>query len=270
MGLYRNVAAQKIAVYAHDTAADAPKTGDAANITAQISKDFGAAAATNDVNPTELDATDHPGIYVFDLTQAETEADNLIISAVSGTANIRLDPVQVFTDDQSKYGVVDMGTAQAATGTTLQLRSAAGFADDELNGATILITGGSAGVGQRAIITDYAGATDTATVPTWTTTPTGTITYKIFGSASGMSAADIGDAVRTELTTELALIQAIDDFIDTEIAAILAAVDTEVAAIKTTTDQLTFTVANQLDANVQAVNDVALEGDGSATPWGPA
>lgn len=97
MGLQKNVASQKIAVYAHDTANDVPKTGDAANITAQISKDFGTPAATNDTNPTELDATDHPGIYVFDLTQAETNAENVLLSAVSSTADILLDPVQVFT-----------------------------------------------------------------------------------------------------------------------------------------------------------------------------
>jgi hypothetical protein len=65
------------------------------------------------------------------------------------------------------------------------------------------------------------------------------------------------------------LIDAIDDFVDTEMAAVLAAVDTEVAAIKAKTDSLTFTVANVLDANLQRVNDVALVGDGSATPWGP-
>jgi hypothetical protein len=38
-------------------------------------------------------------------------------------------------------------------------------------------------------------------------------------------------------------------YLDTEVAAILAAVDTEVAAVKAKTDQLTFTVANQVDAN---------------------
>lgn len=91
-------------------------------------------------------------------------------------------------------GIIDIGTAQGATGTTLQLRSAAAFADDELNGATVVITGGSAGVGQRRIITDYVGSTDTATVPTWTTTPTGTITYIIFASAPAEGVAQTGDA----------------------------------------------------------------------------
>lgn len=80
--------------------------------------------------------------------------------------------------------IVDQGTAQSATGTTLVLRAAAGFADDELNGATVTITGGTTGVGQSRVITDYVGATDTATVDTWATTPTGTIAYKITGTAT--------------------------------------------------------------------------------------
>lgn len=79
----------------------------------------------------------------------------------------------------SPLGIVDQGTAQAATSTTLQLRSADTFADSELNGAYVFITGGTTGVGQVAQITSYTGSTDTATVPTWTTTPTGAITYKV-------------------------------------------------------------------------------------------
>ena len=55
------------------------------------------------------------------------------------------------------------------------------------------------------------------------------------------------------------------------IAAINAAVDTEVAAIKAKTDQLVFSVANQVDANVQSVNEVTVTGDGQpGTEWGPA
>jgi hypothetical protein len=53
-------------------------------------------------------------------------------------------------------------------------------------------------------------------------------------------------------------------------AANLATVDTVVDAVKVQTDKLTFTVANQIDANVQSINDKALTGDGSTgTPWGP-
>jgi hypothetical protein len=99
------------------------------------------------------------------------------------------------------------------------------------------------------------------------------------------------DAAKTAATQ--ASVTVIDDFLDTEIAAILAKtnnlpsdpadasdiaasfttvnatlatlsgyVDTEVSAIKAKTDQLTFTTANELDANVQRINNVTITGDG--------
>jgi hypothetical protein len=44
----------------------------------------------------------------------------------------------------------------------------------------------------------------------------------------------------------------------------------DVGAIKTKTDSLTFTVANQVDANIQSVNDVTVTGTGAAgDEWGP-
>lgn len=44
----------------------------------------------------------------------------------------------------------------------------------------------------------------------------------------------------------------------------------DVTAIKAKTDSLTFTVANQVDSNVQYVNDTQVTGNGqSGTEWGP-
>jgi len=97
MALYKNVAGQKVAVFAWDTANSTEKTGDAGNITAQISKDGGATAASNDANPTELDATDAPGVYIFDLTQAESNADLFVLFAKSSTADIKIEPVVIYT-----------------------------------------------------------------------------------------------------------------------------------------------------------------------------
>jgi hypothetical protein len=42
----------------------------------------------------------------------------------------------------------------------------------------------------------------------------------------------------------------------------IATVDNVVDAIKVQTDKLTFTVANQIDSNVQSINDVTITGDG--------
>lgn len=97
MAIFKNIDNQKLFIYAYDTTNEEAKTGDAANITAQISLDGGASAATNDTNPTELDSTDHPGIYYFDLTQAETNTDVFVVTAVSSTADIEIDPVTVYT-----------------------------------------------------------------------------------------------------------------------------------------------------------------------------
>ncbi len=45
--------------------------------------------------------------------------------------------------------------------------------------------------------------------------------------------------------------------------------DLLIDGIKAKTDSLTFTVGNQVDANIQYINDTAVTGDGDATPWGP-
>jgi hypothetical protein len=99
--IYKNVASQKIGVFAYDSSDGSAKTGDAGNITAYISLDFAAPAQTNDVNPTELDATNAPGWYVFDLTQGETNAEVIILAAQSATADILIEQVQVVTQDAS-------------------------------------------------------------------------------------------------------------------------------------------------------------------------
>ena len=99
MSYIKNKAGQKIGLIANNSTTGLPQTGDAANITAKISKDFGAAASVSDTNPTELDAVNFPGVYVFDLTQSETNADVLTIKATSTTANVSLEIKTIETAD---------------------------------------------------------------------------------------------------------------------------------------------------------------------------
>jgi hypothetical protein len=75
------------------------------------------------------------------------------------------------------------GTAQSGTATTIVLAAALAAADDAFNGCVIRITGG-AGSGQRRLITDYTGASDTATInKAWDTNPDNTSTYSIDAAA---------------------------------------------------------------------------------------
>jgi hypothetical protein len=73
-------------------------------------------------------------------------------------------------------------------------------------------------------------------------------------SAIGMAAANMDTQLGT-LATQTS-VNTIDDFLDTEIAA-----------IKAKTDSLTFTQTGHVDANVQRINDVTITGDGSTTPF---
>jgi hypothetical protein len=49
----------------------------------------------------------------------------------------------------------------------------------------------------------------------------------------------------------------------------LVSLGSTIGAISAKTVKMTFTSGNDLDVNIQKVNDVALTGNGSTTPWGP-
>lgn len=86
-------------------------------------------------------------------------------------------------------GVTDCGTAVSADADELVLRTAAAFADNEVIGQTALISGGTTGVGQSITVVDNTGVGDILNIGAWpATTPTGTITYYLFGTASATSA----------------------------------------------------------------------------------
>ena len=74
-------------------------------------------------------------------------------------------------------------------------------------------------------------------------------------AANVMTAAAAAADLTTELQSGLAT------------ASALSTVDSTTTAIKAKTDKLTFTSGNDLDANIQKINDVAITGDGSGTPF---
>lgn len=186
-------------------------------------------------------------------------------------------------------GIVDQGTAQSATSTTVVLRSAAAFADDALIGSRIMVFGSTQGYWQSRPILDNVLSTDTVTVAAWDVTPSGTITYKIFSdvpSAAGStppSAADIraeidsnstqlaaivadtnelqtdwADGGRLDLILDARASQTSVNTIDTEVGVIDGIVDD----IKAKTDNLPSDPADQsiiisaTDAILTAVGDV--------------
>jgi len=188
MGLGRNVASQKWMVFAFDrgsTPAGAPKTGDAANITAKIRKDYGAATATNDVNPVEIE----DGYYEFDLLQAETDADVLDLLPDSSTSNIVVVgvPGRIFTVPEGFFlsqrsivnGTVD-NTAFTPTTTQFEADDITEATADHFKDGVVYWTAG-ANIGKRKPITAYAlvGGRGKFTVSTMAEAPANNDTFVI-------------------------------------------------------------------------------------------
>lgn len=98
--MQKNVTGQKLIVFAFDSTTSLPVSGDAANLTAYVSKDFGTVTVLGDTSATEMDSTNAKGYYLFDLTQAETNANTLLFSAKSSTSNVVVlaVPATVFTN----------------------------------------------------------------------------------------------------------------------------------------------------------------------------
>lgn len=152
--MFKNVASQKIMVFAFDSTTNLPKTGDSANITAYVSKDFGAVTVLTDTSATEIDATNAKGYYWFDVSQTETNADALIFSAKSSTANIVVIgvPAVVYTtppnftlqsiDSNGRLDVIKVaGTTQTARdlGASVLLSSGTGAGQVSLSSGTVTV-----------------------------------------------------------------------------------------------------------------------------------
>lgn len=152
--MFKNVASQSIALYAFDDTTGAPKTGDAANMVFYITKDWGsvtAIAASSGV-PTEVDATNAKGWYKIAVSQTETNADAVLLTGKSSTANIVVNGQLVYTDPANYTtlsvdgsGRVDVikvaGTTQTARdlGASVLLSSGTGTGQVSLSSGTVTV-----------------------------------------------------------------------------------------------------------------------------------
>jgi hypothetical protein len=83
VALLKNTASQKIAVKALDAAGEAVLDNETF-ITCKVAIDHGTATALTDTNPTETE----DGVYLFDVTQAETNGNHLLFYPESSTADV--------------------------------------------------------------------------------------------------------------------------------------------------------------------------------------
>lgn len=198
----------------------------------KLSKNGQALAAKSDVTTPVHDAD---GYYNCELDATDTNTVGTLVLTVAASANAL--PVR------HEFQIVE-----EATYDFLYAAGATPIADINVEVDT--------GISDASLATAAALATvdtnvDAILVDTGTTIPA-----QISG-LNDLSAAQVNAEVDTAIT-------------DSALVANLATVDAIVDAIKAKTDSLTFTVAGQVDANIQYVNDTIVTGAGTAgDPWGP-
>jgi len=249
MSLIKNTAGQKWIVFAFDRTDNTPKTGDASNITANLRLDGGAANAVDDTNPTELE----DGYYVFDLTQAETNADLVHMSPESSTADIQVIgvPGALYTTEVTLTAInseCDTAISDAS------LATAAALATVDSNVDAILVDTGTT---IPATLSTIAGYLDTEIaailVDTGTTIP----------ALIAIAQADLDIITGADGVNLLSATQASIDAIEADTNELQGdwadggRLDLIVDAVKTKTDSLTFSTANQVDCNMLAINSTA-------------
>jgi len=168
--MYKNVAGQKIRVYAYDATTGAPVTGDAANITVYVAKDGGSVNALTDTSATELDATNAPGVYSFDVSQTESDAEVHDFTGKSTTSNVYISPILNLLTLPYSMPSVGRGTATSGGSITSIPTSAfspAGAATDQFKARIITFDPNTTTAALRGQSTDIMASTNAAT-PTFT------------------------------------------------------------------------------------------------------
>lgn len=271
--LQKNVASQKWVVFAFDLTDNTAKTGDAAQITAEVSIDGAAGDTVDDTNPTELE----DGYYVFDIAQAETNGDYIVMMPESSTGDIQVIgvPMGVWTtapyfsvlsiDSSGRLDIIKVaGTTQTANDMSGDINTI--LTDTEAQDTTTeirtLMTGSDTTVATQAkqdtidnyidseisTIVTAVGNIETDTAAYDTDAEYATAIWNALTNAYGGAGTygQVAEDVLVDTGTTL------DDFIDTEISTIVTAVgniETDTAAQDTAGewDTLMATVDGKLD-----------------------
>jgi hypothetical protein len=219
------------------------------------------------------------GWYKFALGTGDT--DTLGDLVVRGTATACDDTEQVTqVVSATTGGASNLDVASSTLATAANLATAAGYIDTEV--ATIVTQTSAASIRTAVGLASANLDTQLDALPTNAelATALGTADDAVLAQVALVKAktdnlpSDPADAsdIATRFTT---LDTSIADLpTNAELATALGTADdavlAQVALVKAKTDSLTFTVAGQLDANIQYVNDVQVNGVGTAgNPWSP-
>lgn len=250
--MQKNVAGQKWIVFAFSdeggTNPGEPVTGDAAQITANLYLDGSATPnAVDDTNPTELGG----GYYAFDITQAESNAENIVIVPASSTANVNVIgvPGAVYTTPANfpdlsvaaTNGRVDVASVAGTAQTAGDLAALITTVDTVVDGIQTDLDNGTDGLGaikaDTAAILDDTGTagvvvaaasktgyrlSSTGVDDIWDEATSGHVTAGSFGAALPIIRSSTAQAGAATTITLDASASATDDFYNDQFIYILS------------------------------------------------
>lgn len=211
-------------------------------------------------SPSWITNPDNTSVYSINSHAFVNLTPNAITSATIASSAISRTTFSENTGLRSS----DSGTVQGTNGGLLvTLDFGASNVNDYYNGQRFIVTGGT-GVGQSRLILDYDGSSHIITMDSALATSVMSSNYAIVPIGSSevrgwigstpsplvtglVQALTSGALTQADIRTAIGLASA---NLDIQLALIDDFLDTEIGAIKTKTDQLTFTTANRLDAQV--------------------
>lgn len=180
--------------------ADGDLVTGATGLDSEVSKDAGTFAdCTNEA--TEIATSS--GMYYLDLTATEMNADTVAIIVKTSSSGAKTTPIVLYPQEAGdikvdvtyvngvqlsgagvaipELGIARRGTAQSCTSTTTTIDAAAAFGTDTTAGMVLGLYGSTQGYWQYRAINSSSG--DVLTHDAWTVTPSGTLTYALYGAA---------------------------------------------------------------------------------------
>lgn len=282
--MLKNTASQKLTVFAFDYSTNAPKAGDAANLTAYVSIDDGALTALTDTSAAELDATNGKGLYTFDLTQSETNGTKLVFSAKSSTANVSIVPQIIYSqpanfpllsiDSNGRVDVIKIaGTTQTPRDIGASVLLSSGTGTGQLDFTSGVVKSNLVQIIATALTETVGGYLSAGfkklfdvAVPVLTAASVNQTgdSYARLGAPAGAShAADVASVKTDTGTTIPAALTIIDDFLDTEIAQILGDTTTDIPAQIAALNNLSAAQVNAEVVDALNVDTYAQPGQGT-------
>ena len=168
---------------------------------------------------------------------------------------------QAIGDPAADTNTIYKAVVTDATGATVGVDAAAILADTGTDGVVV------AAASKTGYALSAAGVQAIWDALTTALTTVGSIGKLLVDNITGDIFARLGAPAGASVSADIAAVKSDTAAILTDTGTTL---DTAISAIKTQTDKMTFTVANQIDSNIQSVNDVTVNGTGAAgNEWGP-